>query len=123
MIILALRVGGSAHTLLNGNLSFWSSDIAHSIDLPEAQSTQKIEQKRLLFKVVLEKKGTIEFDGQKVERQDWHSFLLASLDEQPGLILHLNVDRECNMENVYDLVSAAKEVGIENILFASKKNG
>ena len=97
--------------------------------LPNAESVQKIEQKRLVsyiyagpIKVGPEAgEMAIQIDDALVATNDVRLIMYRKLTEQPRLIVSLRVDEEAQMGLVTDIQQELREAGTYRINYSTKR--
>jgi biopolymer transport protein ExbD len=97
--------------------------------LPNAESVQKIEQKRLVSYVYAgplktgEEAGelAIQIDDALVDMPDVRMVMYRKLTEQPRLIVSMRVDEEAEMGFVTDIQQELREAGTFRINYSTKR--
>ncbi|MGA7306450.1 MAG: biopolymer transporter ExbD [Rhodothermales bacterium] len=97
--------------------------------LPNAESVQKIEQKRLVSYIYVgplrqgEGKGgvKVQIDDALVDVPDIRLIMYRKLTEQPRLIVSLRVDEETEMGLVTDIQQELRQAGTFRINYSTKR--
>jgi biopolymer transport protein ExbD len=97
--------------------------------LPNAESVQKIEQKRLVSYIYAgpQKTGAeagelaIQIDDALVDMPDVRMVMYRKLTEQPRLIVSMRVDEEAEMGFVTDIQQELREAGTFRINYSTKR--
>ena len=97
--------------------------------LPNAESVQKIEQKRLVSYIYAGPLKTgpeagnvaIQIDDALVEVRDIRTIMYRKLTEEPRLIVSLRIDEEGRMGLVTDIQQELREAGTFRINYSTKR--
>jgi len=72
------------------------------VKLPEAISVERIENKRIVCYVIMNKAGTLWMEGENVESTQVLNKLKDIKERLPNVIICMHVDADCEMSNVQD---------------------
>lgn len=106
------------------------TDIKVRTELPAAEALQKIDQKRLISKVHIgplkqgenEGETAIQIDDALIENQQAiRQIMYNKLQEQPKLIVSLNVDQESEMQIVNEVQQELREANALRINYSSTR--
>jgi biopolymer transport protein ExbD len=97
--------------------------------LPNAESVQKIEQKRLVSYIYAGPlktgpeagKVAIQIDDALVETHDIRTIMYRKLTEEPRLIVSLRIDEDGEMGLVTDIQQELREAGTFRINYSTKR--
>ncbi len=98
--------------------------------LPQAETIEKIEQKRLISYIYVgplrlpgNKTGdvAVQIDDALVDIPDIRMIMYRKLQEQPKLIVSLRVDRDVEMGKVYDVQQELRKAGTLRINYSTKR--
>jgi len=73
------------------------------VELPSANQIQKIESKRHLSYIFLNKEGRVSVDDMFVKIEDISDIMYDKVNEDPQLLVSLKFDKNLRMDKIYDV--------------------
>ena len=101
------------------------TDLASSIqgiNLPSSEFKDKIENRRLIVYVSVEKNGHFRFGGNIIGSDELLSHLSESHQNLPNLIIGVMADKDCKMEHINDLIMVLRKSHCLRVFFYVQKN-
>jgi biopolymer transport protein ExbD len=97
-----------------------SSSITSALkaDLPEARSSQKIQNKNHVLKI--SESGGLEFNGKPVNRREMIGQIENLMEANKTKTLELQGDKNMSFKLFGGIVSDVRKAGIENFIFATQ---
>ena len=97
-----------------------SSSISSALktDLPEARSSEKIQNKNHVLKI--SKSGGLELNGKSVNRKDMIRQIKSLLEVDKTKTLELQGDKNMSFKLFGGIISEVRKAGIENFIFATQ---
>lgn len=105
-----------------GTLDMDVERLSTGITIPGAINVTKIEEKRILLNVVINKDGEIRIAGFDRSDDEISDFVFERLIEEPKLIVMIYADQDIEMERIYTLTRELREATAYRVVFAAAPN-
>jgi biopolymer transport protein ExbD len=99
-------------------------DLAYSlqkVDLPSATSAERIENRRLIYYVTVEREGKYRIGKYYTDPEDLQKHFQRIRWSLPNVIVGIIADKECRMEDINNLLTILRKSHILRISFYCKQ--
>ncbi len=91
------------------------------VTLPMAKETEKVESKRKVAYIWIDKAGRISINDKIIDLRQVPALMIEKLRETPALIVSIRADKEVNYERVALVLERLKEAKAYRVNFATRR--
>ena len=121
-LLFAVRIGSILFVTLT---DFMDKDLAYSLEkikLPYAQTTYKVENKRLLSYVSVEENGKYRIEEGYLTLEELEKHLSFVQKCLPNVIIGIMADKNCKMDHIYNLMRVLRKAECLRVFYYTDKH-
>lgn len=87
-------------------------------DLPVAKALEKLENKKDVVQILIDKNKIIQIDNNIVDKTEIEKLIKVKVEENPNLIISLKIDKDLEMNYITEIQKKIRKAGCTRINYS-----